>query len=414
MMMRSVLALALAVLGAAGALSQNCRYVHPVAAPSDVYHRVEVPVGAMTLDPYGSRQLDQGYPDDLRVFGLTAAGDTLEVPYVYEGPAASTSVLTYLPIRNPGRVGTAYRYTVEVADARELDALELQLANANFEGRVTVEGANALGDFQTIAEDIRIVALRNGAADFEYARLRFPPSRYRYYRLTIGGIPDLVLQRVVTASERTPETRRRRYGGHLELSVPKRDGSATELLYYLDERALVDRVTVHVADTAPYSRPANLTTTLRPPDSTPIAYRDRPTGYASGTLTREDSVLLLSDAVAEIVSVKLKNGDDAPLSYDSVTVEGPRRFLAARFPEGVTAAFLSYGCADRGAPDYDLARLREQIPEGLSTLALGTAEARGGEVEEEVPPDWSSVALWAALLVVAVVIGVSGVRLLRG
>lgn len=391
-----------------------CRYAHDVDAPTDVYHRIEVPVEAMVADPYASRQRDRGYPDDLRVFGLTAAGDTLEVPYVYEGEAPAASVLTYLPIRNPGRVGEAYRYTVEVADARELDLLELRIGNANFEGRVTVEGANNLGDFQTIAEDIRILGLRNGAADFEYARLRFPPSRYRYYRLTISGIPNLALQRVVTIDERAPAEQRRRYAGRMTLSVPKRDRKATELFFYLDGRGLVSSVTLHVADTVPYARSARLAATLTPRNSAPLAYRDRPTGTASGTLTLADSVLRLPASVADIISVKVSNGDDQPLTYDSVTVEGPRRFLVARFPEGVTAAYLSYGCAGRGAPQYDLARLREQIPGGISTLALGEVRELASAAAEEVPPDWSRVVLWSVLLVVGVVIVVLAVRLLKG
>ena len=415
--MRSVLAMTLlmACLGAVGAQGVDaCRYVSTLAPPTGEYHRVELPREALTLDPYGARIRDPGYPADVRVMSVRAGGDTVAVPYVYEGEAAPAVVRTALAVSNPGRVGAAYRYTVEVPGARALSALELTLANRDFDGRVTVEGANRLGDFQTIAEDIRIVGLVAEGQAFEYARLRFPTSRYRYYRLTVGGIADLVLQAVsaydVHDGERRPS---RRYAARFETRTPTRDASATELLVYLEEAGLVDRVTIYVGDTVPYARGLQLRTMMNPEDSAPLAYRDRPTGYASGQLTLEDSTVYVTAAVAEVVSVKIKNGDDRPLRIDSVAVEGPRRFLVARFGAGAASAYLSYGCAERGAADYDLAQLREQIPAQLTTLALGETRVYETGAEAEVPPDWSRIWLWAALLVVGVVILVLGVRLLQ-
>lgn len=420
-MMRSSLLIASLVACATSVVAQSpeCRYTAELDAPTAEYHRVELPVSAMTLSPYASAKRDQGYPDDLRVMGVTGAGDTIEVPYVYEAARAPIAERLYLKRVNAGLVGSATRVTVEaprLSDGRprELRLLELELANANFEGRVTVEGANRLGDFETVAEDVRIVGLVNEGAAFEYARVRFPPARYRYYRLTVSGISELQLERVAAyRTEESAEPPRRRYPGRMTVSTPVRDGRATEVFYYLDARALVNRVTVHVADTTPYARFVNTKLSLRPEDSAPLAYRDRPTGRARGELTSADSSLYVPSSVAEVVSLKIKDGDDRSLQIDSVTVEGPRHFLVARFPAEVARAFLSYGCAERGAPVYDLARLRGQIPDALTTLPVGAVREAAVAVDKEVPPDWSKIWLWAALVVVGVALAVLGVRLLR-
>lgn len=409
------------LLSGTAAFSQNeaCRYTAALAAPNADYHRVELPVSAMTLSPYASAKQARGYPDDLRVLGVTGAGDTVEVPYVYEAARASVAERLYLERVNAGLVGSATRVTVEAprhgdGRPRELRLLELELGNANFEGRVTVEGANRLGDFETVAEDLRIVGLVDEGAAFEYARVRFPPARYRYYRLTVSDIPELRLDRVAAyRTERSAEPPRRSYGGRLATSTPRRDGRATELVFDLEDRALVNRITVHVADTTPYARFTNVRLALRPEDAAPLGYRDRPTGRARGELTSEDSVLYVPSAVAEVVSILVKDGDDRPLQVDSVTVEGPRHFLVVRFPAEVEQAYLRYGCAALGASDYDLARLRGQIPDTLTPLAVGAVEEAAEAVAGEVPPDWSHIWLWTALVIVGVVLTVLGVRLLR-
>ena len=413
MLKRSVLVGLGLLLCAEGALSQ-CRYVHALDAPTDAYHRVELPREALVLDPYRPARRDPGYPPDLRIYGLTAAGDTLDVPYVYEGERRAAAAKVFLEVFNAGRLGAGdYRYTVEVPAGRRVAVLELELANRNFDGRVRVEGANELGDFQTVADDLRIVGLVNEGTAFEYARARLPQAaRYRYYRLTVTGIDSLDLQRVATYEPLADERPGRTYPTRLELSTPKRDGRATEAQVYLEQEVLVDRVTVHVSDTVPYARPAQLTAHPRARDSAPLSYRDRPSAHAQATLTREDSVINVPASVAQTITIKVKDGDDAPLAFDSVTVEGPRRFLIARFPPGTQAAYVSYGCAARGPADYDFSRLPSQIPAAVAPLAVGEAVVRDvGAVE--VPPDWSQIALWTVLVVVGVVILVLGVRLLR-
>ena len=403
-----------------GGLRQNdpspaprCRYRHALEAPADAYHRVELPREALVLDPYRLARRDPGYPEDLRLYAATAAGDTAEVPYVYEGERRAAVAKTYLGVLNRGRVNAgAYRYTVDVPGARRVSAFELELSNRNFDGRVRVEGANRLGDFQEVVAGLRIVGLVNEGTAFEYARVRLPEAaRYRYYRLTITGIDSLDLRRVATYAPPVGERPGRVYPTRLALSTPTRDGRATEAQVYLEHETLVDRVAVHVADTVPFARPTQLTTRPRARDSAPLSYRDRPTGHATATLTQADTVIHVAPSVARVITLKIKDGDDAPLQLASVTVEGPRRFLVARFPVGVTSAWMTYGCERRGAPAYDLARLPEQIPAALAPLGVGEAEVRDVGAEE-VPPDWSQIALWTALVLAGVVIAVVGVRLL--
>ena len=403
--------LAAAALGQAGV--GPCRYTHALEIPSDAYHRLELPREALALAPYRPARRDPGYPADLRIHAATSAGDTVEVPYVYEGERRATAAKTYLEVVNRGRVNAGtYRYTVDVPEARALSVLELELANRNFDGRVRVEGANRLGDFEEVVTGLRIVGLVNEGTAFEYARVRLPQAaRYRFYRLTIAGIDSLDLQRIATYAPPAEDRPGRVYPTRLARSTPRRDGRATELQVYLEDEVLVDRVTVHVADTIPYARPTQLTTRPRARDSAPLSYRDRPTGHAAAALTREDSVIHVPAAVAQTITIKIKDGNDAPLRVDSVTVEGPRRFLVARFPTDATSAWMDYACAGRGPAEYDMARLPQQIPAAVTSLAVGEAELRD-VARAEVPPDWSKIALWVVLLVVGIVIVVLGVRLM--
>ncbi len=353
-----------------------------------------------------------GYPRSLRLLGKTSAGDTVQAPFVTVATVEAPPVRS-LPQTNVGTVGQATRFTVELPDRPLIDRLYLLLGNSNFEGRVLLEAADTPGDWQTLLKSARILDISQGAADYRYTNVRFAPVRFRYYRLTISDIDDLRVEDVQTAEVSRGRLLRRRYPATVSVVPRVASTKQTQVLIELPEARLVDRVLVYASADVPFERPVEVSAVA----DTAIGGdgRLRYRAVASGGSVLTPGLIeptTFADVVTRRLVATIYDGDDRPLRIDSVVVEGPRRFVTARFDAG-ERFWLAYGCVGLGLPDYDLARQTELIPAQLDTLQVGPAEEvaiGGAEAGGWQLGDW---ALWAVLAVVGVLIVGVGLRLLR-
>ncbi len=385
-----------------GARGQDCRYVHTLSPPTDTYHRIEIPDGAFRGD------LE---PSHLRVYARTAAGDTLEVPYVWE-PYRQNESRVALEVSSPGKVGASFRYTVEVPRVRPLAEITLDIAETNFDARVRLEGANRLGDWQTVLTDARILAFEHSDDGYAYTSLRFPRSVFAYYRITVSGLDTLTLRGVSARAERV-EPARKRFGSRLAAATDREPKRSTFDIT-LPEARLVDELTFYVAEGTPYARFVEAVALRDSVNPANQRYRAQRLGATTTLLTSggAQAANFARPLFTKHVRLTVRDGDDQPLAFDSVVVFGPLRHVDARFAEGETF-WLAYGCDGVRAPEYDLARRRELIPDSLSTLSAGPQQTVGSARPSDGSWEWQRAWIWVALGVTGSLIAFVAFRLLK-
>ena len=309
-------------------------------------------------------------------------------------PRASKEV----ELLNAGVQGGAFVGLLDLGPTRTVrNRADLVMANErDFVGRVTVFGSDDRRTFTRLSTT-KVFDLR-GATAATSTTLVFPPTDHRFLRLRGVGVPLPVAARVYNAPRPPP------------LALVESDVSIEQR-----ERATDVRLDVGYA-----RRPVDL---IRISTATPRF--DRPVVISGsngervfsvlqrGRILRREGVVQLDvpvSAAHRLLSVVIRNGDDAPLR--SLRVEARARPRTIVLSEGFAPPFrLLYGDRSARAPTYDFARLPASE---LTPIAAGQLGAERENPDWEPPDDTRSFlernprVVEGSLALVAIALGVGG------
>jgi hypothetical protein len=358
----------------------------------------EVAGGRVAFEPDGA-MLAHTRDDfaDLRVVDADGA----QVPWRRVPPTqlgrAPASVL------NSGRRGDAAVALVDVGSPRRFyERLELEIAGANFVGRVTVRGGDRrLGPYTrlstTTVYDVR------GAQAARSTTVVFPATDFRYLELRATGVGRIVGATVLGQYER-PELVRRRFGS---VAGPE-EARATVLTLDFGVAGLpVTELDVSASD-ARYDRLVRVEASVD---------RDVWTPVAAGRIRRAPGELSPRVGVSSrsrFLRVRIENGDDPPLAGVRVDAYGPSFALMVE-PGHPPPLRLLYGSPEVDAPSYEFARLPAERPtEILPPARLPPERANAAfELPGESFGERHRWLVQASLALAAAVVGIAGLLALR-
>jgi len=340
----------------------DCLYQHELEQPTNLIHEVKLP-------PTAFAKINGGLYN-FRIYGVVEGGDTLEMPYAYPNLGAMDVSLSLKQL-NAGQTTLGNRFTYELETADQISTLHLEIANKDFEGQVTLEGADRLGDWQQILSDYRIIDLSSNGGSYRFTTLKFRPSVYKYYRITIRGIEKLELHDVTTSRQQTTTSDTIRFAGLMKRMKPIPAFPQTSV-YQLDlpESVLVDHLRFSIADTLRYVRFVEVQILL---DSVKqgekFRYRYRTIGSGSISSLDPNQPFGFVATVAKRLRILVHNQDNQALDISEIEagVQEPR--INARFA-GADHYFLSYGCESLRRPQYDIANELADMKGRPPTLAL--------------------------------------------
>ena len=314
-------------------------------------------------------------------------------------PRASKEV----ELLNAGVQGGAFVGLLDLGPTRAVrNRAELVMANErDFVGRVTVFGSDDRRRFTRLSTT-KVFDLR-GATAATSTTLVFPPTDHRFLQLRGVGVPLPVAARVYNAPRRPAL-------GPVEsdVSIEQRERATHVGLDVGYERLPVDLV--RISTTTPrFDRPVVISGS-----NGERVFRV----LQRGRILRREGVVQLDvpvDAAHRMLSVVIRNGDDAPLR--SLRVEARARPRAVVLAEGSAPPFrLLYGNGSARAPTYDFARLsaRELMP-----IVAGQLGAERENPDWEPPEDTRSFlernprVVEGSLALVAIALGIGGFFALR-
>jgi hypothetical protein len=385
---------------------QQYNYKRELKGTTNAWHKVILPEGLYkNVVPNLS---------DIRIFGITAAHDTIEAPYILH-LKSETSETTQVDFKtlNTSYNEKGYYVTLEVPTQKPINKLQLAFNQFNFDWRVALEGSNDQNEWFTIVDDYRILSIKNAEIFYEYSTIVFPDSKYRFFRILIKSDekPELKL---VKASETKIEN------GVLQNCVIKtmtldqnKEEKYTDINIELSKVVPVSYIKIDVNGDYDYYRPVTMEYVS---DSTKTEngyyYTYRTLSY--GTLNSvEKNVFKFKTALAKKIKIHIKNQDNQPLKIDAVTIKGYVYELLVRFTEPADY-YLTYGNPSAYMPNYDIARFASKIPDTLTALNLGEEQIIEKEpVHIKKPLFENKLWLWGIIIAIIVLLGGFSLKMMR-
>jgi len=385
---------------------QHFAYKRELKGVSEQWHRIILPD-----EVFGKVSQDL---TDIRIFGITAGNDTVEVPYLLR-LASNQTVAKEVAFKkiNTAQNGKGFYFTFEIPTTEPINHINIGFKQQNFDWRVKLEGSQNQSEWFTILQNYRILSIKDGATDFQFTKLTFPSSKYRYFRLFINSKEKPELTSASIAQQEITKGIVRDYPIKKFSKKENKQTKQTEIDIELYMPVPVSYLKMVVTDSVDYYRPMTIKY-LTDSTQTEHGWQYRYHTLSSATLTSvEKNECMFNTTTTQQLKIYIDNHDNQPLTIDTVSVKGFEYEFLARFTEQASY-FLVYGNNEATKPNYDIARFSDKVPSTLQTLDLGNElRLEKEKVSETVPLFINKTWLWAIISLTVLVMGGFTIKMMR-
>ncbi len=125
---------------------------------------------------------------DIRILGITTNKDTIEAPYLIQSTEETlTTKHVDFKLLNQAYNENGYYYSFKVSEKNEINQIQLDFKQDNFDWMASLEGSQDQKDWYNIIEDYRILSIKNKHTDYKHTQLNFPSAKFPYFRLHVAS-----------------------------------------------------------------------------------------------------------------------------------------------------------------------------------------------------------------------------------
>ncbi len=351
---------------------------------------------------------------DVRIFGITTNNDTVEAPFSIRQASEKISYNEVVfRTLNASHNNKGYYFTFEIPTREPINQIELEFKQQNFDWRLKLEGSQNQQQWFTIADNYRILSIKNKVTDFQFTKLTFSSSKYRFFRLLITSKEEPVLTFASVAQREVTSGIYRNCPISSIRSKENKKSKQTEIEIDLPMPLPVSYVDIDIADTFDYYRPVTIKY-LTDSFKTEQGWKYKYSTLASETLNSiEENEFKFNSTTLQKLKILIHNQDNQALTVESIKVKGYVHELVARFTEPATY-FLTYGNNNAVKPHYDIDRFKDKIPKTLTALELGDELAiKKGSVPVAEPLFQNKNWLWTVMTAIILLLGWFSVTMIR-
>lgn len=374
-------------------------YKKALTGIEDDWHRIIIPD-----DVYAKADPDLS---DLRIFGFTEDGDTIEAPYILERKKEKTiTENSSFILLNTSKNATGFYYTFKLPEATQINNLKLDFSRKNFDWKVTLEGSHDQKEWFTLLEDSRMVSVQNDFTDFTFSTLSFPSANYMYYRTQIKTNSDPELTGTFISSKKIIPGDYRHYKVSKTDVLRNHTDNTTEIRIDLAEKVPVSYLKIPVSDTFDCYRKITIKY-IHDSTKTDKGWHYNYRNLTSGTLqsVHGTNEFVFPGTPVKKLKVVIYDQDNEPLSFKIPEVKGYQHELITRFTKPATY-FLYYGNKEAIKPNYDIRQFTRQIPEVLISLRLEEEQLIDKELAKTNTRLFENKAwLWLIMFLVVAIVG---------
>lgn len=362
-----------------GGMAQPTYKASLPAVPTDAFYAINLPYGVLG-----------GACSDLRDIRIRERGGK-EVAWLLQEDAESISSHEFVSL--PIRISSLSKRTevLITQTGRAISSLVLKIKNTDVHKESRLLGSNDGSQWFAVKDRLLLNKIGRSDQTEDYIPLDFPLSDYTYYKLVLNDSLSAPLN-IIGVGEIKRESRYRRHLLEVPLTMSpittKAKQSVIELLFPFLFK--LERIDLYISAPRYYNRLVE----LQPRSS-----------YGSSTLTHENgspqSVSL--DVYCDRLKLSIHNGDDEPLTIDSIKAYTRKYRLVAELKAGVNYT-LTYGDALASFPTYDLS-FSKQLPDSLTELSVGAIEQLPTTAQPEEAwwlPLLKTYGIWIVIILVIV------------
>ncbi|WP_299163616.1 DUF3999 family protein [uncultured Eudoraea sp.] len=381
-------------------------YKRELLGITDQWHKVVLPE-----DIYGKMSPELS---DIRIFGLTETNDTIEASYLLQlktEKVVGTEVK--FKLLNTTHNEKGYYFTMEVPTEDSVNQLMLNFKQDNFDWMLSLEGSQNQQEWFNIVDDHRILSIKNAETNYQFTKVTFPETKYRYFRVLIKSKekPDLSFAKI--EFNEVTNGSFNKYAAEKFESIEDKKRKLTLVEIGLKTPVPVSSIKIDVKNTFDYYRPITISY-LSDSVKTEKGYKYQYRQLASGTLSSfEKNEFVFESTVLQKLKISIYNQDNASLTIQKLTAKGYVHELVVRFTEPATY-FLAYGNKKATKPNYDIERFVSNIPDTLTALNFGKEQLIDQkEVLGSEPLFKNKNWLWAIMTLLIIVLGWFSVKMIK-
>ena len=343
---------------------------------------------------------------DIRISSLNEKKDNIEAAYFLQIASENISIKEVVfDLINQSKNSDGYYFTFEIPAENSVNQIKLDFNQKNFDWKLNLEGSQNQQEWFSILEDYRIMSIKNTLANFEFTKVAFPNSKYRFYRLFIKSKikPELLSAKILLN-----ETNNGSYKKYIAKSteiVEEKNKKQTLINVELNTPVPVCKLKIYAKNKFDYYRNVTIQE-LSDSFKTQQGWKYNYSNLISGTINSiENNGFGFNSTILKKLKIIIENQDNEPLQIDSVLVEGYIHELVARFTEPAKY-YLTYGNNESTKPEYDIAHFKENIPATLNTLTMGEEVRIEKKPAKTFEPLFKNkLWLWAIMSIIIILLG---------
>lgn len=350
---------------------------------------------------------------DIRIFGITATKDTIEASYLLKLKAEKiVDKEVNFKLLNSTHNEKGYFFTLEVPTEEAINRLKLDFKKQNFDWKLTLEGSQNQQEWFTVVDDYRILSIKNAETDYQFTKVTFPSTKYRFFRLLVKSKENPEMVTVKAALIMMSNGSFNNFDIENLKTIQHKKAQLTTLEIDLKSTAAVSSIQIKVNDTFDYYRPISIqfvSDSVKTEQGWNYLYKT----LTSGTLSSvEKNEFKFESAIIKKLKISISNQDNEPLNIGAIVIKGYVHELLIRFTEPATY-FLTYGNKKTTKPNYDVERFVSKVPNTLSVLTLGNEQKIDKKDPTKSPLFKNKIWLWLLMGIIILVLGWFSIKMMN-
>lgn len=382
------------------------RYQRTIAANEAIWGAFHIP------DEMYERLLPdfQGF----RIYSIQPAQDTIEVPFFLQILSRATNTTAVpLEMMNEGFNGQFQTLTLSLQNPSTIDRILLDIADANFDIEVDIEGSMDQKNWMAISKRNRLLAISNKDQNYRFTNLTFTNQNYNHYRLQFATTKKLNVSGARIYQALPSEGTYTSYDIVAQNTIEDKKKKSTIIDLALSHKVPISFVHFNVLDSLSYYRKFHCQY-LADSIQTPTGKQPHYITFHSGLLTSRIAMPDITSLVySKALRIIIENEDNPPLQIEKISVKGPVHRVVMRSDQKGDKILL-YGATTLSKPEYDIAHFNQEIPENLNILALGSEQSQGMS-SDVIAPSYTPNKIWIYIImgIIALILGWVSIRSLR-
>lgn len=381
-------------------------YKREITGISEQWHRIILPDSLFSKVSHSLT--------DLRVFGIKPSNDTIEAPYLLQLSAGKTENKNIdFKILNTSRNDKGHFFTFEILSNESINQIVLNFEQTNFDWQIDLQASHNQSEWFMVIEDYRILSIENELTKFQFTKLNFPDSKYRYYRLNIKSAEKAEFKSASIVQREIVQGTFNSYPVSNFNTINNKQAKQTEIEVELPLKVPVSKIRIRVSDSVDYYRPIAITF-LADSTKTERGWKYNYKTLASGILNSiEVNDFYFSSTTAQKFKIVIQNHDNLPLNVNAIEIAGYVHEMVMRFTEPAQY-FLVYGSSSASKPKYDIERFSNKVPEVMTEVELGNEQTIEKKIKPAIEPLFKNKTwLWAVMIVIILLLGWYSVKMMR-